>query len=280
MQPGAAFAATVAEAWPAPGLDGAPAAYPVAVGRAAAAHGIAAADAALAYLHAFSANLVSAGVRLIPIGQTDGQRALAALEPVCAPWPRRRGPTATLDDHRLRFTHRRSADARLDERRTRRSAPACSAPEEYKRHDLPPRPPARRHRRPGRLRQDHADRGALPASARPRLAGGDHQRHLHPRGRRVPDARAGAAAGADRGVETGGCPHTAIREDASINLAAIADLRAKFPDLELVLIESGGDNLSATFSPELADLTLYVIDVSAGDKIPRKGGPGSPSRTC
>ena len=76
------------------------------------------------------------------------------------------------------------------------------------------------------------------------------------------------------GVETGGCPHTAIREDASINLAAIAELRAKFPDLDLVLIESGGDNLSATFSPELADLTIYVIDVSAGEKIPRKGGPG------
>ena len=76
------------------------------------------------------------------------------------------------------------------------------------------------------------------------------------------------------GVETGGCPHTAIREDASINLAAIAEMRAKFPDLDLVLIESGGDNLSATFSPELADLTIYVIDVSAGDKIPRKGGPG------
>ncbi|MCA1299788.1 urease accessory protein UreG [Stappia indica] len=77
-----------------------------------------------------------------------------------------------------------------------------------------------------------------------------------------------------RGVETGGCPHTAIREDASINLAAIADLDAAFPDLDLVLIESGGDNLAATFSPELADLTIYVIDVSAGDKIPRKGGPG------
>ena len=76
------------------------------------------------------------------------------------------------------------------------------------------------------------------------------------------------------GVETGGCPHTAIREDASINLAAIAEMREKFPDLDLILIESGGDNLSATFSPELADLTLYVIDVSAGDKIPRKGGPG------
>ena len=76
------------------------------------------------------------------------------------------------------------------------------------------------------------------------------------------------------GVETGGCPHTAIREDASINLAAIADMVEKFPALDIVLVESGGDNLAATFSPELADLTIYVIDVSAGDKIPRKGGPG------
>jgi urease accessory protein len=76
------------------------------------------------------------------------------------------------------------------------------------------------------------------------------------------------------GVETGGCPHTAIREDASINLAAVSEMRKKFPDLDLVLIESGGDNLAATFSPELADLTIYVIDVAAGDKIPRKGGPG------
>lgn len=76
------------------------------------------------------------------------------------------------------------------------------------------------------------------------------------------------------GIETGGCPHTAIREDASINLAGVADLRRRFPNLSLILIESGGDNLAATFSPELADLTIYVIDVSAGDKIPRKGGPG------
>ena len=75
------------------------------------------------------------------------------------------------------------------------------------------------------------------------------------------------------GIETGGCPHTAIREDASINLAGVADLRRRFPDLDLILIESGGDNLAATFSPELADITIYVIDVSAGDKIPRKGGP-------
>jgi len=76
------------------------------------------------------------------------------------------------------------------------------------------------------------------------------------------------------GVETGGCPHTAIREDASINLAAVAAMREKFPALDLIFVESGGDNLAATFSPELADLTIYVIDVSAGDKIPRKGGPG------
>jgi len=87
--------------------------------------------------------------------------------------------------------------------------------------------------------------------------------------------RSGALA-QDRivGVETGGCPHTAIREDASINLEAVAALNRTFPDLDLVIIESGGDNLAATFSPELSDLTLYVIDVAAGDKIPRKGGPG------
>ena len=84
------------------------------------------------------------------------------------------------------------------------------------------------------------------------------------------------AVAADRimGVETGGCPHTAIREDASMNLAAIDELQARHNDLDFVLVESGGDNLSATFSPELSDLTIYVIDVSAGDKIPRKGGPG------
>ncbi len=76
------------------------------------------------------------------------------------------------------------------------------------------------------------------------------------------------------GVETGGCPHTAIREDASINLAAVAEMCRKYPDLDIIFVESGGDNLAATFSPELADLTIYVIDVAAGDKIPRKGGPG------
>ncbi|GLK68064.1 urease accessory protein UreG [Hansschlegelia plantiphila] len=93
------------------------------------------------------------------------------------------------------------------------------------------------------------------------------------------DARILVEAGAlaeDRimGVETGGCPHTAIREDASINLAAVAEMSRRFPKLDLILIESGGDNLAATFSPELADITIYVIDVAGGEKIPRKGGPG------
>ena len=93
------------------------------------------------------------------------------------------------------------------------------------------------------------------------------------------DARLLTVAGAltpDRimGVETGGCPHTAIREDASANLAAVSDMSKKFQGLEIILIESGGDNLAATFSPELADITIYVIDVSGGEKIPRKGGPG------
>ena len=82
------------------------------------------------------------------------------------------------------------------------------------------------------------------------------------------------------GIETGGCPHTAIREDASINLAGVAEMRRRFPGLDIILIESGGDNLAATFSPELADLTIYVIDVSAGDKIPRKGGPGITRSDC
>jgi urease accessory protein len=101
-----------------------------------------------------------------------------------------------------------------------------------------------------------------------------HQRHLHEE-----DAKflvTNEALTPDRiiGVETGGCPHTAIREDASINLEAISRLTASFNDLDIIFVESGGDNLAATFSPELSDLTLYVIDVAAGDKIPRKGGPG------
>lgn len=126
----------------------------------------------------------------------------------------------------------------------------------------------------GRLRQDGADRRPVQGVARPLRPRGPHQRHLHERGCAVSHALGRPRSGAHR-RRRDGCPHTALREDASINLAAVADLAARFPDLDLVIIESGGDNLAATFGPELADLAIYVIDVSAGDKIPRKGGPAS-----
>ena len=139
---------------------------------------------------------------------------------------------------------------------------------------IPARPPSRRHRRPGRRRQDHADRAALrgrcATAARSRVITND----IYTR----EDAEALMrlqVLPADRiiGVETGGCPHTAIREDASINLAAVAELRRAIPDLDVVLIESGGDNLSATFSPELADVTIYVIDTAAGRTSRARAGP-------
>ena len=133
------------------------------------------------------------------------------------------------------------------------------------------RPAARRHRRPGRLRQDRAD-GALCKRFRDRYDICAITNDIYTK----EDARILTVAGAlpeERimGVETGGCPHTAIREDASINLAAVAEMRRRFPKLDLVLIESGGDNLAATFSPELADITIYVIDVAGRREDPAQG---------
>src|SRR5215831_17576035 len=141
-------------------------------------------------------------------------------------------------------------------------------------HVQPPRPAPRWRRRPCRLRQDVLDGCAMQAPARSLRHRSNHQRHLYQVGCQYLVRSGALPAERIAGVETGGCPHTAIREDASMNLAAVADMREKFPNLDLVLIESGGDNLAATFSPELADLTIYVIDVAAGDKIPSKGGPG------
>ena len=100
------------------------------------------------------------------------------------------------------------------------------------------------------------------------------------RGRGIPGAQPGTDARAHHGVETGGCPHTAIREDASMNLAAVDELNRPFPALDLILVESGGDNLAATFSPELSDLTIYVIDVAAGDKFRARAARASPNPTC
>ncbi len=240
-------------------------AYPVAVGALAARHDIPEDAAALAYLQAFAANLISAAVRLIPLGQSAGLRVLAAIEP------------AILE---VAATTR---DAALDDIGgcTWRADLGDDAPRNAIHETVP-------------LMSTNASRGPLRVGIGGPVGSGKTAlmdvlcRHFSPRYQIAAitndiytkeDAEFLTRAGslpAERilGIETGGCPHTAIREDASINLAGVAEMQHRFPDLDLILIESGGDNLAATFSPELADLTIYVIDVSAGDKIPRKGGPG------
>ena len=152
---------------------------------------------------------------------------------------------------------------------------------------------AGRHRRPGRIRQDRPHRCTLSPPARGPRDRGDHERHLYTGRRRVPDSQRGVACGQDRGGRDGRMPAPAIREDSSINLEAIAAMVARIPEVELVFVESGGDNLSASFSPELVDRTIYVIDVAAGDKIRARGtrhhavrpvgrqqGRSGPSRGC
>ena len=131
-----------------------------------------------------------------------------------------------------------------------------------------------RRRRTGRLGQNGRRRAAVPRFVAANQSRRHHQRHLHARRRRVPLPPQGAPLERIVGVQTGGCPHTAIRDDASANLSAIANFERQFPELEMIVIESGGDNLTACFSRELADVHIFVIDVAEGDKIPRKGGPG------
>ena len=271
---GRAFLEATRAAWPCEAIgrldaawDG-PVALPVAVGVACAGHGIACKAALPAFLHALTANWISAGVRLIPLGQTDGQRVLAALENERC---RRRGA-------RVEHAACRHRQCRVPRRHCQHAArDPIHAPVQELDADEQKQfawPLARRGRRPGRLRQDRAD-GRACKRLRDRYEIAAITNDIYTKWDAEYLVRSGALV-ADRiaGVETGGCPHTAIREDASANLAAIADMRQKFPALDLVLIESGGDNLAATFSPELADLTIYVIDVAAGDKIPSKGGPG------
>ena len=269
---GRAFIEATQAAWPCVALSRlaatweGPLAYPVAVGMAAAGHDIPLEAALTAFLHAVAANLVSAGVRLVPLGQTDGQRVLASLEPVIA----------TTAEPRARHRARRHRRRRLPRRHRQHAprAPVHAAVQELTMQTSPHGPlrvgvggpvgsgkTALMDALCKRLR----DRYQLAAITNDIYTKWDAE-YLVRSGALAPDRIAG--------VETGGCPHTAIREDASANLAAVADMRAKFPDLDLILIESGGDNLAAMFSPELADLTIYVIDVAAGEKIPSKGGPG------
>ena len=269
---GRAFVEATRAAWPCAALDrlaaiwDGPVAYPVAVGVAAAGHGIALEPALHAYLHAVTANLISAGVRLIPLGQTDGQRAAGGARAGRSRQPLRARSTTPLDRGRRRGVPRRH----------RQHAPRDPIHEAVPDHECEePHGPLR----VGVGGPVGSGKTALMDALCKRLR--EHYEiaaitnDIYTKWDAEYLVRSGALA-PERiaGVETGGCPHTAIREDASINLAAVADMRQKFPDLDLVLIESGGDNLAATFSPELADLTIYVIDVAAGDKIPSKGGPG------
>ena len=315
---GRAFIDIARAAWPCDGLDemiaacGGAIVYPVAVGLVSAAHEIPLAPTMHAFLHALASNWISAGARLIPLGQTDSQRVLAQLEPVVVATAKRAlRPRSTISAA--------PPSAPISPAcATRRNTRGCSGHERHRPHVVPAN--AGTHSRDVRGMQGGArcrnDRSVVwvPAFAGTTIRRSDMSNSHGPlrvgiggpvgSGKTALmdllcksmrerydiaaitndiytkwDAeflvRSGSLT-ADRiaGVETGGCPHTAIREDASMNLAAVADMRAKFPGLDLVLIESGGDNLAATFSPELADLTIYVIDVAAGDKIPSKGGPG------
>ncbi len=269
-QQGGSFLSATRAAWPDALLDRfaerrgvSPTPLPVAFGIAASRHAPKP-IAIAAYLHAFGANLISAGVRLIPLGQTDGQRALAALLPIVeAAALSGRGNGARRSRHR---GARRRLDLDAARNPIYEAVPLMSAS---------PHGPLRVGvgGPVGSGKTALVDRLCKHMRERWNIAVVTNDIYTKEDAEFL--TRSGALA-AERivGVETGGCPHTAIREDASINLAAVFDLQARFKDLEIIFVESGGDNLAATFSPELADLTIYVIDVAAGDKIPRKGGPG------
>ncbi len=263
---GNAFLAAAA-AWPCPLLEtlaGQDVAYPVAVGAVAGAHGIGEERATLGFLHAFAATLVSAAVRLIPLGQQKGLRILAALEPVLvavADGSRALG----LDDIGSSAVRADLAAMHHETQYTRLFRIMTSSPHGPLRVGIGGPVGTGKTALMDALCKHLRDSYDIAAITNDIYTKEDAE-FLTRAGSLTPDRILG--------IETGGCPHTAIREDASINLAGVADLNRRFPGLDVILIESGGDNLAATFSPELADITIYVIDVSAGDKIPRKGGPG------
>ena len=278
---GEAFASTTVAAW---GGSSEAAPLPVALGRAAVEHGVPIEPTVLLYLQAFAAMLIGAGVSP-GSDRADGRpthsRRLGADLRRC----RRRGAHVGHRRHRrVRIPRRHRVDAPRDPRGKAVSlmTPASATPASANPESAADRSKAKSPHGPLRVGVG-GPVGAGKTTLTDRLCKAMRDAHslavitndIYTR----EDAEAlmrSQALPSDRvvGVETGGCPHTAIREDASINLAAVADLRARHPDLDLILIESGGDNLAATFSPELADLTIYVIDVAAGEEIPRKGGPG------
>jgi urease accessory protein UreG len=248
----------------------------VVLGARLARHGIPASLALPAFLQAYVANLVTAGVRLIPLGQTDGQLAIAELEEAVL--------AASAQAEKCTMDDLGSAAFMVD---------LASMAHETQLHKalslmtLVASPDSQDLMTAGLHGPLRVGVGGPVGSGKTALVEALCKRlrdnydifvitnDIYTKEDQLILTRAQALP-AERiiGVETGGCPHTAIREDASMNLAAVADMNRKFPHAELCFIESGGDNLAATFSPELADLTIYVIDVAAGEKIPRKGGPG------
>ena len=267
---GEAFLATCRSAWPDPFLDqwaaiDQRACYAAAVGAATARAGILLEDVLLAYLQAMAANLVSAGLRLAIIGQTDGQRILAALEPVVIRCGAGRNHPRSGRFWRRNFCCRSRLDGARNPVYETVSLMNASAKSDPLRVGIGGPVGSGKTALMDWLCKTMRGRFEIAAITNDIYTREDAE--FLTRSGALPPERI-------RGVETGGCPHTAIREDASINLAAVAEMTRLFPRLDLILIESGGDNLAATFSPELADLTIYVIDVAAGDKIPRKGGPG------
>jgi len=263
---GEAFLAACRAAWPDPFLDrwaekladnGEAVCYPAAVGATTAGAGVDFGFALTGYLQALAGNLVSAGLRLGIIGQTEAQRILAALEAVVAeasqdPQP---GPV-----RQRKFCRRARSDGSRNP-----ILEAVSVMSNPLRVGIGGPVGSGKTALMDWLCKRMRDRYEIAAITNDIYTREDAE-FLTKSGALPPERILG--------VETGGCPHTAILEDASINLAAVAEMNRLFPVLDLMLIESGGDNLAATFSPELADLTIYVIDVAAGDKIPRKGGPG------
>ena len=266
---GAAFVAAARAAWdcePLRRLELAPdgrIAYPVAVAAAASGHGLPLEASLEAFVLAQAANLVSAALRLGSIGQTDGQKIFAALVPRIQDLAHEAQSAGLAGLWGLRVSLRHCRHASRDA--IFETVPIMTMSQQPLRvgvgGPVGSGKTALMEKLWKRLR-DKLDIAVITNDIYTKE-----------------DARILVEAGAlppERiiGVETGGCPHTAIREDASINLAAVSEMRKRFADLDLILIEFGGDNLAATFSPELADLTIYVIDVSGGEKIPRKGGPG------
>ncbi len=229
----------------------------------------------VAYCFNWAENQVAAAIKAVPIGQVAGQHMLRRMHDVYWLQSMKRYSAQRKHPRGFPHFHRCWACFRRD---TKRNTPGCSVPESRSDHD-----PGSYQEESSAARRVGGPVGSGKTTLLEMLCKAMRDRYdliaitndiYTKEDQRLLTISGALPAERIMGVETGGCPHTAIREDASINLEAVDRMLAKFPDADVVFIESGGDNLAATFSPELSDLTIYVIDVAGGEKIPRKGGPG------